>query len=61
MSPVSLFFHLFSLWEIPEYALALVEAVIRAVMLSALSRPPAPQLPLPVLEGKWGQKQEESI
>ena len=28
-------------------------------MLSALSRPPAPQLPPPVLEGEWGQKQEE--
>lgn len=50
-------FVLFSLWEMPEYALALVEVVIRAqsfqaVMLSVLSRPPAPQLPLPVLE--WG-------
>lgn len=28
-------------------------------MLSALFRPPAPQLPLPVLEGEWEQKQEE--
>lgn len=28
-------------------------------MLSALSRLPAPQLPLPVLEGEWDQKQEE--
>lgn len=28
-------------------------------MLSALCRPPGPQLPPPVLEGEWGLKQEE--
>lgn len=62
-SPVSLFFIVFSVGN-TRLCSCTCWGIIGAqplwsVMLSALSRLPAPQLPLPDLEGEWGQKQEE--